>query len=127
MGLLAWIDEERLLPGDVVQDQLERAIRQAGAVIVCIGPHGLGRWQTVEYHSVYQRLIDAAEREPDGGFRTSQHLRVIPVLLPGAETKQIPLFLRRHLNVDLRKRAAGTQREPLRKLVAAILGEAEMD
>jgi GTPase SAR1 family protein len=125
MGLLAWIDEERLLPGDVVQEKLERAIQQAGAVIVCIGPHGLGRWQTVEYHSVYERLIDAAEREPDGGFRTSQHLRVIPVLLPGAQKEQIPLFLRRHLYVDLRRKAAGAQRGPMQKLVAAILGEAE--
>ena len=92
---------------------------------MCIGPQALGRWQTVEYHSVYQRLIDAAEREPDGGFRASQHLRVIPVLLPGAENKQVPLFLRRHLYVDLRKKAVGTRRESMQKLVAAILGEAE--
>lgn len=125
MGLLAWIDEDRLLPGDVVQEKLERAILEAGAVIVCIGPHGLGRWQTVEYHSVYERLIDAAERETGGGFRTPKGLRVIPVLFPGAKERQIPLLLGRHLYVDLRKRAEGTQRERMQKLVAAILGETE--
>ncbi len=121
MGLLAWIDEERLLPGDVVQEKLERAIQQAGAVIVCIGPQGIGRWQTVEYHTVYQRLIELSEREADGGFRSSNRLRVIPALLPGAEAKQIPSFLKRHLYVDLRKKSVRTQREQMQKLVTAVL------
>ena len=121
LGLLAWIDEEQLLPGDVVQEKLERAIRRAGAVIVCIGPHGLGRWQQVEYHTVYERLIDLSEKDGDGGFRTSDQLRVIPVLLPGAEVKQIPGFLKRHVRVDLRKKSPQQLREAMRKLAAGIL------
>ncbi len=121
LGLLAWIDEARLLPGDVVQEKLERAIRRAGAVIVCIGPHGLGHWKQVEYHSVYERLIDLSENDGDSGFRTSDQLRVIPVLLPGAEVKQIPAFLKRHVRVDLRKRSAQQLQEEMRKLAAGIL------
>ena len=122
-GLLGWIDEERLLPGDIVQEKLERAIRDAGAIAVCIGPNGLGRWQTVEYHTVYERFIDESEPESGGGFRSSDRLRVIPVLLPGAGKKQIPAFLRRHLYVDLRPTDANKRREQMQKLVAAILGD----
>lgn len=122
MGLLAWMDEERLLPGDVVQEKLEHAIQQAGAVIVCIGPSGLGRWQSVEYHTVYERFIELSDSEANVGFRPSARLRVIPVVLPGAETNQIPSFLRRHLYVDLRKKSGGTRREFMQKLVTTILG-----
>ena len=123
-GVLAWIDEEQLLPGDVVLEQLEQAIRQAGAIAVCIGPHGLGRWQTVEHHAAYERFLAASEPESAGGFRASSRLRVIPVLLPGAKKTQIPAFLRRHLYADLRARQADKRREEFQKLVAAVLGEA---
>jgi hypothetical protein len=121
LGLLAWIDEERLLPGDVVQEKLEREIRRAGAVVVCIGPNGLGRWQQVEYHTVYEQLIDLSEQDGDQGFRTSDQLRVIPVLLPGAEVRQIPPFLKRHLRTDLRKPSSKQYQDELRKLAAGIL------
>lgn len=121
LGLLAWIDEKQLLPGDVVQEILEREIRRADAVIVCIGPSGLGRWQQVEYHSVYDRLIELSEKDGDGGFRTSDQRRVIPVLLPGAEVRQIPPFLKRHLRVDLRKKTGQQLREEMHKLAAGIL------
>ncbi|HQX52331.1 MAG TPA: toll/interleukin-1 receptor domain-containing protein, partial [Planctomycetaceae bacterium] len=123
MGLLGWIDEEQLLPGDIIQEKLERAIHQAGAVAVCIGPHGIGRWQTVEYHAVYERLI--SESEPDErvhGFRGGDRgLRVISVLLPGATVKQIPTFLRRHMHVDLRKSSGIQRREAMHQLAAAVL------
>ena len=122
-GLLGWIDEEQLLPGDVVQEKLERAIEQAGAIAVCIGPHGLSRWQTVEYHAVYERFISASEPDEErGGFRSSERLRVIPVLLPGAENKDIPTFLRRHLYADLRKPGSEHYRTDWQKLITAIIG-----
>ena len=123
MGLLGWIDEERLLPGDIVQEKLERSILGAGAVAVCIGPQGMGRWQTVEYHSVYERLISESQPDADGvGFRGGERgLRMIPVLLPGAQPKQIPTFLRRHLYVDLRQSTGNAEREALQKLAAGIL------
>ena len=59
LGLLGWIDEEQLLPGDEVLETLQRVIEAAGSIAVCIGPNGLGRWQTVEYprrlRAVHQR------------------------------------------------------------------------
>lgn len=122
LGLLGWIDEEQLLPGDVVQERLERAIEQAGAIAVCIGPSGIGRWQTVEFHTAYERFIRESERDDDfGRFRSDRGLRVIPVLLPGAEQKQIPAFLKRHLYVDLRASATKRRPEELRKLATAVL------
>ena len=122
LGLLGWIDEEQLLPGDVVQEKLERAIETAGAIAVCIGPAGLGRWQTVEYHTVYERFISESEPDDVGGrFRSDRGLRVIPVLLPGAQPRQIPAFLKRHLYVDLRPSAKKQRPAELRKLAAAVL------
>ena len=66
-------------------------------------------------------MIDLSEKDGDGGFRTSDQLRVIPVLLPGAEVKQIPGFLKRHVRVDLRKQSGQQLREAMRKLAAGIL------
>ena len=112
-----------MLPGDVIQEKLERTILQAGAVAVCIEPRGLGRWETVEYHAVYERLISDSEPDEKGhGFRGGDRgLRVIPVLLPGATLKQIPLFLRQHMHLDLRKSSGMQRRETLQKLAAAVL------
>ncbi|MBC8117217.1 MAG: toll/interleukin-1 receptor domain-containing protein [Candidatus Saccharimonas sp.] len=124
LGLLSWIDEEQLLPGDVVQERLERAIEHAGAIAVCIGPSGLSPGATLEFHRTYARFIRESERDDDfGDFRSDRGLRVIPVLLPGAEQKQIPAFLKRHLYVDLRTSAASRRPEELRKLATAVLSD----
>ena len=124
-GLLGWIDEEQLLPGDVIQAKLERAIEETGVIVVCIGPHGLGRWQTVEYHTVYERFVRESEHgdERDRNF-IGERLRVIPVLMPGAEKRDIPAFLRRHLYVDLSSSAVGKHRDEMRKLITAIFTNA---
>src|SRR5690349_20377332 len=103
------------MPGDVFHEKLELAIRQVGAVIVCIGPHGIGRWQTVEYHGVYERLIKLSDAGPNVGFPTTAQLRVIPVLLPGSEQQQTPRILRRHAYVDLRESTGFKQREQMQK------------
>jgi hypothetical protein len=66
-------------------------------------------------------LIDHSEKDGDQGFRTSDQLRVIPVLLPGADVKQIPPFLKRHLRTDLRKPSSKQFQKELRKLVEGIL------
>ena len=120
-GILAWVDEKKLRAGDVTQEKLEQAIHEANAIAVCIGPNGLGRWQTVEYHTVYERFIDASEEDDRGGFRTSDRLRIIPVLLPGATPKDIPRFLKRHIYADLRSGETNKRREEMRNLVEAIL------
>tara|TARA_R110002072_G_scaffold179059_1_gene335021 strand:+ start:54659 stop:57862 length:3204 start_codon:yes stop_codon:yes gene_type:complete len=122
MGLLGWIDEERLLPGDVIQEKLEEAIAEARSVVVCIGPSGLGRWQTVEYHTVYERFISETESNADKNrFRSDGAVRVIPVLLPGSKVKEIPSFLKRHGYTDLRKSTGENRRREILKLAEAVL------
>ena len=122
MGLLGWIDEERMLPGDVIQEKLEDAITEARAVVVCIGPSGLGRWQTVEYHTVYERFISETESSADkGGFRSDHAVRVIPVLLPGSKVREIPPFLKRHGYTDLRKPTGENRQRAVLKLAEAVL------
>jgi hypothetical protein len=67
-------DRDSLAPGQFWHERLEQALGDAQAVVVCLGPSGIGRWQK-------QEIALAQER----------HLRdetfpVIPLLLPGAET-----------------------------------------
>lgn len=110
-GILPWLDESALTPGDPVFRTLEQTLSEARAVAVCIGPHPLGRWQEFEYGGSFQRMVE----EPDG-----RKPRVIPVLLPGAAP--LPLFLRGIHWVDLRGGVDGADaRDALRKLVEGIL------
>src|SRR6266446_8746911 len=96
-----WQDEERIFAGDAFQAKLEEAIAEARNIALCIGPHGLGRWQEVEYRAAYQRFIEIEELDEESAPARTE-VRVIPVLLPGANEKQIPLFARQLHRVDLR-------------------------
>lgn len=89
-GLRAWLDEDELPPGLPHQPLLERAIREARSVAVCVGASGIGPWQNEEM----QAALALAVR--DGR-------PVIPTLLPGAPgAPDLPLFLANRTWVDLR-------------------------
>jgi WD40 repeat protein/energy-coupling factor transporter ATP-binding protein EcfA2 len=92
-GLCPWLDKWELKAGQPWQVGLDRALREAGAVLACVGAHGLGRVQQSEI----QFALDAA-------FQDESRL-VIPVLLPNADPdahQQLGGFLRQRTWVDLR-------------------------
>lgn len=120
-GVLSWMDEKGLLVGDRFPEQLEEKIDRAPVVAVVIGPHKLGRWQTLEYYAALQRSVE--DRDENG----RQRVRLIPVLLPGATglPSDLPPFLRGVHAIDLRKNGV-QDREEVRKLVRAIFHETSL-
>jgi hypothetical protein len=102
-GIRPWFDKWDLTPGRPWIPELGDALRRAGAVLVCLGPHGLGRVQDPEL----QVALDQAWRDPER--------LVVPVLLPGFEG-ELPEFLGLRTWVDLRGGIAG---DGLGKLVRA--------
>jgi WD40 repeat protein len=104
--LTLFFDRWYLAPGLRWRPTLEDTLTSCRAVVVCVGPNGMGTWQ--------QREIDVAL---DRQSRDAQ-FPVIPLLLPGSEA---PLgFLRQLTWVDLRN-------QPLEQgvlvLTKAIRGE----
>jgi WD40 repeat protein/energy-coupling factor transporter ATP-binding protein EcfA2 len=104
---VAW-GREYLQPGVPWLEVLEKTLDSSKAIVVLIGPDGLGLWQRREVESTLDR--QAQDRE----------MSVIPVLLPGAIP--IPRFLSLNTWVDLSKGVADTPSIDL--LAASILGEA---
>jgi GTPase SAR1 family protein len=89
-GVLPWVDQNALAAGDRWQEVLGKQIRQARTGAVLIGPHGVGRWQTMEV----QALINESARRP---------LRIVPVFLPGTPPDaDLPVFLGQWQAADLR-------------------------
>jgi pimeloyl-ACP methyl ester carboxylesterase len=71
-GIRVWLDSERIRPGQRFQDEIQQALKNAKAVVVVIGPTGLGQWQAEEIRIA----ITLSVREG---------IAVIPVLLPGVD------------------------------------------
>jgi hypothetical protein len=71
-GLNPWIDKEQVLPGRWFQDVIQKAIPKVRSVAVCIGPHGVGRWQALELRTFLSECVD-------------RNIPVIPVILPSVE------------------------------------------
>ncbi|MFE8604951.1 toll/interleukin-1 receptor domain-containing protein [Archangium violaceum] len=117
-GILPWVDETGILAGAQFVPEIERVIDQAPAVAVIVGPHSMGPWQKQEYYAFLQRFVE--HRSEQGRMR----LRLIPLLLPGApQPEELPPFLRGFNWVDFRDRGL-EDRPELRKLVNAILADA---
>jgi hypothetical protein len=83
-GLKIWLDIWELRPGMGAQANLEKALKESGAMAVFVGSHGLGPWEEIEMRAALHRQV-------------LQNYPVIPVLLPGVandiEAKLSP-FLR---------------------------------
>lgn len=71
--ITAWLDEERILPGQHFQDSIQQAISCVRSAAICIGCSGLGRWQRMELRSFIARCVE-------------NEIPVIPVLLPGVRS-----------------------------------------
>jgi len=77
---------------------LEQQIERIKAAAVFVGPSGIGPWQNREMRAFLDEFV-------------KRGCPVIPVLLPGADTPTLPVFLRGLTWVNLRsKDAAGIDR-----------------
>lgn len=111
-GLACFLDRRELRSGELWLPELERAItREAKAVLVLVGPAGLGNTQ----HYEYQLALTRQAAEP--GFP------VIPVLLPGTPEWRFP---RGFLGLQTWVNFADGMADPtaLLRLLAAIRREA---
>ncbi|GAA2430916.1 hypothetical protein GCM10010191_50710 [Actinomadura vinacea] len=90
-GLLPFLERRLGGQGTPAPEAVEQAIMTAGTIAVLVGPDGLGSRHAERLAAALNRSIP---RQSD--------IRVIPVLLPGAEPDALPPFLARHLAVDFR-------------------------
>lgn len=105
-GVLPWLDEWELPPGQPWQPLLEQQIEHIRSAAVFVGRAGVGPWQEQELYGFLREFV--ARRAP-----------VIPVLLPDAPSApELPLFLRAMTYVDFRQQ----EPEPLARLIWGITG-----
>ena len=108
-GIAPWFDRWQLAVGDNWQHGLEEGLRQSGACAIFAGPNGLGEWQLDEIRSA--QVLRKERKE----------FQIVPVLLPGSDSKSLPLFLRSNFNwIDLRD---GIDDQAIRSLVAGVKGQ----
>ncbi len=88
-GVDAWLDKEKLLPGQEWKSEIERAVREADVVIVCLS-NGFNKEGFRQKEVVW--ALDKAEEKLDGT------IYIIPVLLENCE---IPHRLAKYHVVDL--------------------------
>jgi hypothetical protein len=106
-GLRVWMDESQLVPGVPWQELLESGILSSDAVAVLVGRDGVGPWEDRELRAAIEEAV-------------RRQLPVIPVLLPGiTEKPRLPLFLRGHTWVDLRR---GLRKEAIDRLLWGVAG-----
>jgi TIR domain len=103
-GLLPWLDERELPPGQPWQQLLEKQIGSIRTAAVFVGAAGIGPWQ--------QQELDGFLRE----FK-KRNSPVIPVLLPDApDNVELPIFLNAMTWVDFRLKDP----DPLTRLIWGI-------
>lgn len=59
-GIEPWLDSWHLVPGEKWQPALEKALNEAGASAVFIGPSGVGPWQDEEMRLAIDRRVGTA-------------------------------------------------------------------
>jgi hypothetical protein len=106
-GLSIWFDQWELRPGKTWQDELEVNIIKSRSVVVLIGPSGIAPWQAPEVRAALTKYMQ--DSHP-----------VIPVLLPGVDKIQLPLFLEQHMWIDCR--AQQLSQESIDRLIWGITG-----
>ncbi len=105
-GILPWLDERELPPGQPWQLHLEEQINNIHAAAVFVGSAGVGPWQQQE---IYSFLTMFVERQSP----------VIPVLLHDAPAKpKLPIFLKNMTWIDFR-----THIDSLERLIWGITGK----
>jgi hypothetical protein len=106
-GILPWLDEWELRPGQPWQRLLEQQIGDIKAAAVFVGSAGLGPWQEQEMRGFLEEFA-------------RRNLPVIPVILPDAPSApELPIFLRAMTWVDFRM----DDLHPLQRLIWGITGK----
>jgi hypothetical protein len=108
-GILPWLDEWELRPGQPWQRALEKQIAQIKAAAVFVGPSGFGPWQEQETDALLREFI-------------TRSCPVIPVLLPNIPREKmphLPIFLRGMTWVDFRV----FDPDPLGQLIWGIIDQ----
>ncbi|MBW4718052.1 toll/interleukin-1 receptor domain-containing protein [Saccharothrix obliqua] len=108
-GVHPWLDVEQVRPGTWFQDVIAAAIRTARTAAVCVGPNGVGGWQSLEVRTFVERCV-------------SEGVPVIPVLLPGVAEVPAGLPFLRQLDAVRFERSV-REAEPLRRLLWGVTGE----
>jgi GTPase SAR1 family protein len=103
-GLRPWLDERELRPGILWQPPLEDIIAGIPAAAVIVGAR-IGDWQKQELAAIMRQSV-------------KRRCTVVPVLLPGADRLDLPVFLEGLTWVDL----AVTEPDPIDQLVWGITG-----
>jgi GTPase SAR1 family protein len=104
-GLRPWMDERQLRPGIAWQPELEEIIARVPAAAVVIGAHR-GPWQTMEIQAFNQQYA-------------TRGCVIVPVLLPGANTADLSIFLQGLTWVNL----AVPEPDPIDQLVWGVTGQ----
>ncbi|HNP65992.1 MAG TPA: TIR domain-containing protein [Woeseiaceae bacterium] len=107
-GFEVFRDRDSLVPGIPWPEQLEQALVESDAIVVCVGPEGLGSWQKREIYLALDRQA------------YSDNFPVISLLLPGVDDPPLG-FLRLETWIDLRQDINNP--EALQKLARAVRGE----
>jgi hypothetical protein len=111
-----FIDWRALAAGRPWQPALEAALAQCRAMIVLLGPKGIGGWQ----HREIQLGLDRQA----GAEKAATPFPVIPVLLPGLEPDDYPLGTFLALNTWVAFEKTVHEPGPVQRLLAAIQGQA---
>jgi energy-coupling factor transporter ATP-binding protein EcfA2 len=109
-SLNPFLDHWHLIPGQPFQEALEEALEQSETMAVFVGPSGISSWHREEMRAGLDRAV-----------RSRDDVRAIPVLLPGAQPKDLPAFLSRRTYVDFR--AGLDDDDAFARLVAGVLGQ----
>jgi GTPase SAR1 family protein/nucleotide-binding universal stress UspA family protein len=104
-GLRPWMDERQLRPGVLWQPELEEIIARVPAAAVVIGAQR-GPWQMREIYAFIQQSVNRG-------------CAIVPVLLPDANTVDLPIFLQGLTWVNL----AVPEPDPIGQLVWGITGQ----
>jgi nucleotide-binding universal stress UspA family protein len=104
-GLRPWMDERQLRPGVLWQPELEEIIARVPAAAVVIGAER-GPWQMREIYAFIQQSVNRG-------------CAIVPVLLPDANTADLPVFLQGLTWVNL----AVPEPDPIDQLVWGITGQ----
>ncbi|MGD0699795.1 MAG: TIR domain-containing protein [Trebonia sp.] len=104
-GLRPWMDERQLRPGAPWQPELEEIIARVPAAAVVIGAQR-GSWQMREIYAFIQQSVD-------------RNCAIVPVLLPDANTANLPIFLQALTWVNL----AVPEPDPIDQLVWGVTGQ----
>lgn len=104
-GLRPWLDERELRPGLPWQPTVEDVIAGIPSAAVIVGPTGVGPWQNQELAAFLRQFV-------------RRRCAVVPVLLPGANPLDLPIFLDGLTWVDL----AAVEPDPIDQLVWGISG-----